>query len=1006
MKICEIRLKNFHSLKGEHQINFEDGVLKDAGLFVITGPTGSGKSSILDVITLALYNQIPRIKGSISKNTIESEGVIITKNTDDCYAEVLFEIKGELYRSNWSIKRTRNRTLSERTVTLTHVSNNNQIISNSISEVPKLNEALIGLNYEQFVQSMILAQGQFSKLLLAKRDERNKLLEEITGTSIYRKIGVHVFHKYNEKKRAVADQELIMGETVLLTNEEIEVIEEEIKQKEPLLKSKNEVLEQLNTFKIAKETLLKANQELSIIEQEETQLKNDKLTFEEDQKRLDEHTKFSIFKEEYVSINHLQKEAYKLESSFEKSKNEKILLEENNIEVIQKGTILVQKELNHSSFTDALQTFQNEVKSLVEKENLCKNQLDTEKEGLTSNLNQLNQVGIKLSISAELKNEVQSILSEIKNKSEKNKVKDLSEISAIKNEINELKIPALQLIGDKKLFDEKGQGLDVLSQNISNEKLQVLNFQEKLQLILPQINLMEEKLREAKNKLEANNKVKSLEHLRLELQNDCPCPLCGALEHPFVENHQEILIDLLQEQVNDFIKQKESLSAEKIKLESSITNANNNIQKLISEEVIKNNEFKLLKDKISEYCPKLGWDSSETIEKWQESIDLWDQKLNDLVDLEKLLISKGNLENILVSIEKLKDLQLHFSETKALRIAKYPGSNYNQEVNALLESFNTIKTKIEQNKLVAIQLKKELVELKTSIDLKINNLIQKINAFGLTEIEQLTSKFLDENTVNTLRAKKALIDQKETILKTRRNEQEKIFQDAKAKDESDISLEEIVSKLTREMAEIEVLKQEIWTLRKKLEDDLTKREKAKENQSKLEQLMKDQKLWHKMNELIGDGTGKKFSNFVQDLSLKQLLSFGNKRLVGFSDRYLFEFEADAESLNVIDTFMGNTKRSVSSLSGGESFKLSLALAFALSDMAAKNVNIESLFIDEGFGTLDPESLDQAISILEHMQANSNKSIGIISHVGELKERIGTKIKLVPAGTGYSKIEVE
>jgi exonuclease SbcC len=104
--------------------------------------------------------------------------------------------------------------------------------------------------------------------------------------------------------------------------------------------------------------------------------------------------------------------------------------------------------------------------------------------------------------------------------------------------------------------------------------------------------------------------------------------------------------------------------------------------------------------------------------------------------------------------------------------------------------------------------------------------------------------------------------------------------------------------------------------------------------------------------------------------------------------------------------MGNTRRSVSSLSGGETFKLSLALAFGLSDLAAKNVNIESLFIDEGFGTLDPESLDQAITILEEMQHKNNKSIGIISHVGELKDRIGAKIKLVSTGGGYSKIEVE
>ena len=161
-----------------------------------------------------------------------------------------------------------------------------------------------------------------------------------------------------------------------------------------------------------------------------------------------------------------------------------------------------------------------------------------------------------------------------------------------------------------------------------------------------------------------------------------------------------------------------------------------------------------------------------------------------------------------------------------------------------------------------------------------------------------------------------------------------------------------------------------------------------------------------MNSIIGDANGKRFSDFVQDITLTKLIEYGNKRLKGFSDRYMLNNEGRPDTLMVIDTYMGNTKRSVTSLSGGETFMLSLALAFGLSDLAAKNIEIESLFIDEGFGTLDPDSLDQAITILENMQSDSNKSIGIISHVGELKDRIGAKIKLVRTGSGYSTIEIE
>ena len=213
----------------------------------------------------------------------------------------------------------------------------------------------------------------------------------------------------------------------------------------------------------------------------------------------------------------------------------------------------------------------------------------------------------------------------------------------------------------------------------------------------------------------------------------------------------------------------------------------------------------------------------------------------------------------------------------------------------------------------------------------------------------------------------------------------------------------MLPKLTEAISQ---LQKHIWDLEQQIKVNEENKQRHQKSQEVLDALLKDLSLWSKMNALIGDGQGKKFSNFVQDLTLRQLIEFGNKRLIGFSDRYLLEVANDSDALQVIDTYMGNSKRSVTSLSGGETFKLSLALAFGLSDLAARNVNIESLFIDEGFGSLDPESLDQAITILENMQNESNKSIGIISHVGELKDRIGTKIKLLKTGAGYSTIEIE
>ena len=152
----------------------------------------------------------------------------------------------------------------------------------------------------------------------------------------------------------------------------------------------------------------------------------------------------------------------------------------------------------------------------------------------------------------------------------------------------------------------------------------------------------------------------------------------------------------------------------------------------------------------------------------------------------------------------------------------------------------------------------------------------------------------------------------------------------------------------------------------------------------------------------------KFNDFAQDLTLSRLLLLANKRMEQLSDRYTIDtaMPDEDDSLIAIDDHMGGQRRSVKTLSGGETFVLSLALALGLSDLASRKVRIDSLFIDEGFGTLDPETLDQTMDTLEKLQVESEKTIGVISHVESLKERIQTQIMLKRDGHGYSKLEIK
>lgn len=163
--------------------------------------------------------------------------------------------------------------------------------------------------------------------------------------------------------------------------------------------------------------------------------------------------------------------------------------------------------------------------------------------------------------------------------------------------------------------------------------------------------------------------------------------------------------------------------------------------------------------------------------------------------------------------------------------------------------------------------------------------------------------------------------------------------------------------------------------------------------------------WKALNDLIGSADGKKFRTFAQGLTLERLVYLANRHLEHLNDRYLIRKTPGEElELEIVDTFQANNIRSMQTLSGGETFLVSLSLALGLSDLAGQRSDIRSLFIDEGFGTLDETTLDLAINTLENLQARG-KTIGIISHVKELKERIGTQIQVIKRSNGFSEIKV-
>lgn len=198
------------------------------------------------------------------------------------------------------------------------------------------------------------------------------------------------------------------------------------------------------------------------------------------------------------------------------------------------------------------------------------------------------------------------------------------------------------------------------------------------------------------------------------------------------------------------------------------------------------------------------------------------------------------------------------------------------------------------------------------------------------------------------------------------------------------------------------------TFKEKLTTQNNIRKELLESEVKIAEINQKGEKWKILGTIIGCATGNVFNNIAQSITLKHLINKANRCIIDLNPRYRLAINdlSDDDALFVIDLDLGQQKRSTKTLSGGETFLVSLSLALGLADMASKETTVGSLFIDEGFGTLDPEMLDYALAMLESLQAKGNKSIGIISHVETLKERINVRIDLVPvAGQGYSKIVV-
>lgn len=1005
MKILSLRFQNINALKGTFEVDFTQPPLSEAGLFAITGPTGSGKTTLLDVLCLALYNQVPRL-GKISKTTIEESGAIVTRHTDVAFAEATYACHKGVFTSRWSISTARTGNLRDYEMEISQA--DGALLDLRKSEVPARNAQLIGLTYDQFTRSTLLAQGAFAKFLMADRDERSALLEQITGTEIYRTLGKMAFEKYN----------LVGKELMRLRERKDQLTKEELPKEE--LQQLNEALQQLDlqigalkNEHARKGELLKqwsrvheTREKISACEAKLAQVQDKKASFDKMKgQALATHDALAPIgdalddwryqKDQLVEFGH-QQEALQEVLAKEKIAQDTIL---------QEATTLVKQPLTAETVSSVLTAFTRSVTALSEKLRTLQQDYKAIQGRLGDKLRaaQVPWTGkytpstgdvlteLQQQLSAEI-TDLQDALPAVFIADPADAVVRLQQLSGQLYRRQQLVLTNEKLAEDQRQYAIKRE--EIYSE-IKALPQQMAAGEKELALARANLALLEEQ----QQRIAAQQ---DLAALRASLESGQPCPLCGSTTHPLVRHEGET--PPAQEALHDARHHRDTCQQVVAMLEAKQLNLQEKMTHLEEEEKVKAAQLAEIAAELSQLSKSL--DAYWLTDDPQEAIDnqqIIQQKLTEWMQKQ---VQQEAVNEAIPLCAQLDAIHSEGQVTKEKLGALYAGDDVIDVTDEIKKQWQQVTTRLAS---ITDQFAegKQLLQVKQAAFRDLEQiLVVQIGALGYAEVQDAAAARLTEADAMAWRTEQGEIERSLTALSSEQRLLQTTLENELAALEGfdEEALRSSAAAVEEQLTQLEVRKRPLTSAIDR------QQQIAKDLHNLAEQMASEEKAnekWRLLSKYIGSSTGNAFARFAQGLTLKQLTMLANRRLEKITSRYWLDAPdpQDDGPLIVIDRDMGDERRSVKTLSGGETFLVSLALALALSDLAAQTVKIESIFIDEGFGTLDPEVLDQTLDVLERLQLQDNKTIGIISHVTSLKERITTQIQLQQDGQGYSTLNI-
>lgn len=1006
MKILKIAFKNINSLRGEHEIDFTQEPFLQNSLFAITGPTGSGKTTILDVISLALFNHVPRL-GKMSTNEVLKKGAILTRNQEDANAQITYQCNQGIFTSRWEISTNRNGNLRDYHMELINTMSD-EILDLKKSDVPGKNEELIGLNYDQFIKSVVLAQGEFARFLQVPKKERGALLEKITGTDIYRRIGMEVFLR-NKERAAAIDAKRAKMETFreqLLEEDTFAIKQKEAEALAQVQKQLKQTIEQLAKEIELKKKLQAEERELQKTQKELGEVLALQENFEKEKgEALKHHEAIQLFAEELNQWQSLQEKQKEKQAEITKASEALEAAKAQRETLTQQISEEFKLTVTPTDFPEKMERYKGEVRSLIDERNALRTAFETSKNPLQTaakdfdlHLDLKDLKGFEAALQ-EKYTKAKSAFAALENRFDLKNASVAERLATIQSKLKNIRAAEK---AHTALTTLEKQRKERSEEHVALQKQQA-HLPEEIKQLKQQIELKEAQRTAKQKTLEVEQLQKQLEDYRKDLKNDEPCPLCGSLDHPYAK-HIPQEENGLKAAVLQLEQELKMLNKELATKESSLQQLTQQEQKLEERIKILNEEWNTQKATFNEQFKNLMQSKGDaSFNELELQLEQQERELNSAEKLQQNIKALAQIEQ---QTSDLKALLAKGKKIAASISAVYSGKDFEQDINKIETSWNRNEQTAKQQEQLLKAAKEAERDLAKSIESLTLKLLGQLKEKGYASIEDALQKRLNAATAQTWKHELEQIKQDALRLKTLRNkliEEIQILKDTVG----ETPLEALQEQHQKQTETYQQNENSASVLSRQLLNHKDNLEQIQRLQAQIDQELESSKHWQVLFDLIGDSKGDKFNNFAQDLTLQQLLQLANKRLIHLTDRYQIDQPAEDEddSLVAIDEHMGGQRRSIKTLSGGETFILSLALALALSDLASRNIEINSLFIDEGFGTLDPETLDQTLDTLEVLQAESLKMIGVISHVDSLKERIATQIQLTQNGQGYSSLKI-